>query len=53
VINLDDPDYAEANLAPYIETFAKAAKENGWSGWNMDWETAAPWIPTGVNGNGP
>ena len=41
------------NLAPYIESFAAAAKENGWSGWSMDWETAAQYIPTGVNGTGP
>jgi len=38
VINFDDPADAEANPQLYIESFAAAAKEHGWSGWSMDWE---------------
>ena len=38
VMGLDDWKAAEANSAPYIASFAAAAKQHGWKGFNLDWE---------------
>ena len=38
VIALDDWQAAQANSAPYVESFAIAAKQYGWKGFNLDWE---------------
>jgi len=38
VMGLDDPFAAMVNVTPYVESFAAAAKVNGWTGFNLDWE---------------
>ena len=40
VIGLDDPYAAMKNMTPYVESFAAAAKQHGWAGFNLDWEGA-------------
>eukprot|EP01052_Picozoa_sp_SAG31_P062199 SAG31_NODE_21203_length_555_cov_1.021930_1_plen_76_part_10 len=35
VVSLDDPDDAAAHPLLYTEAFAKVAKANSWTGWNL------------------